>query len=94
MTSSGKQITSDNPIKYKDWLIYSGDAWERKYGGNWLYIHKEYDGPGNHDIGTEKTLEDCIDSIEEKEAERDNFVPLRTIQITNMKSINDGTEYS
>ena len=55
-------VTFENPIIYQGYKIYPSP-----YGhwNNWLFCHKDYDGPEDKRLGDGKDVMECIEKIEE-----------------------------
>lgn len=62
------------PLEYHDWYIqptgFHGHPLWRDV--RYSYQHKDYDGPEDDRCGNAPTVEDCIEEIDEYEAEKDS----------------------
>lgn len=58
-------LTFENPLRYGEYRIYH-NAMGWPIGHAFAYLHDQYDGYGDHRLGTGETIKDCILQINEK----------------------------
>lgn len=58
-------LTFHSPIFYRKYKIYHNESgWP--VGAVYCYVHDDYDGPGDNRLGHGKTVEECIEAINEQ----------------------------